>query len=100
MKLKISVLKLEKIGMAKRWGSNEEHITNDITEDNKCYNNDITENNKGKESKVNKDIYSAFFEEAWSLYPSKKGKGKISDTKKIEFYKLGGRIEKMYKQVY
>lgn len=81
-----------KKGMAKRWGKNN----TDITNDNNSYNNDITKNNKGKESKVkeNKDIYSAFFEKVWSLYPNKVGKGKISDTKKKEIYKLGDEFER------
>lgn len=36
--------------------------------------------------------YSAFFEEIWSKYPNKKGKGKVSTTKKKELYKLGDEI--------
>src|SRR5699024_7450661 len=33
--------------------------------------------------------YSVFFEDVWKKYPSKKGKGKVSNTKKKEIYKLG-----------
>ena len=47
---------------------------------------------KGKESKVN--IYNAFFEETWSLYPNKKGKGTISNTKKKEIYELGEEFKR------
>lgn len=42
----------------------------------------------------NKDIYSAFFEDVWQLYPNKKGKGQISNTKKKEIFKLGEEFER------
>ena len=45
-------------------------------------NNDNNENNDN-----NKDIEQNF-EQMWSLYPNKKGKGKISNAKKKEIYKL------------
>jgi len=35
-----------------------------------------------------------FFEEVWKIYPSKRGKGKISYTKKKELYKLGDEFKK------
>jgi len=38
--------------------------------------------------------YIVFFEEAWQLYPEKKGKGKISDSKKKELYKLGDELKR------
>lgn len=34
------------------------------------------------------------FENVWKLYPEKKGKGKISDKKKKELYKLGDEVIK------
>lgn len=77
-----------KKGMAKRWGTD----SNVITEDNTV----ITKDNKGKESKVKerKDIYSSSFEEVWSLYPNKKGKGQISDTKKKEIFEVGEEFKR------
>lgn len=44
---------------------------------------------KEKKSKVKNKEYSAFFESVWDLYPNKKGKGQISDSKKAVLYKLG-----------
>lgn len=61
-------------------------------------NNKITtkeqQNNTNKNVKNIKNIYSAFFEEVWKLYPNKKGKGTISDTKKKEIYKLGDEFKR------
>ncbi len=50
--------------------------------------------NNNKKDKNDTNIYSAFFEEMWSLYPSKKGKGRISNTKKKEIYKLGDEFKR------
>jgi len=48
-----------------------------------------------KQSKSNNNnIYCAFFEKHWGLYPEKKGKGKISLSKKKELYKLGDELER------
>lgn len=48
---------------------------------------------KGKESKVNNTLCkadaSALFERLWKLYPVKKGKGQISDAKKLKFLEIG-----------
>lgn len=53
------------------------------------------QNKKKKDNNDNKDyIYNAFFEEIWRLYPNKKGKGRISNTKKKELYKLGDEIKR------
>lgn len=41
-----------------------------------------------------KEEYNTFFEEVWKLYPSKKGKGQISDTTKKEIYNLGEEFER------
>lgn len=38
--------------------------------------------------------YSNFFEEVWKLYPNKKGKGKISNSKKKEIHKLGDEFKR------
>lgn len=46
-----------------------------------------------KEDSAKKDI-DIYFEEVWSLYPSKKGKGRISDSKKKELYKLGDEFKR------
>ena len=46
-----------------------------------------------KNSASAKEIDS-FFEEAWSLYPNKKGKGRISSTKKKEICKLGDEFKR------
>lgn len=42
--------------------------------------------------KNRKEEYNAFFEKVWKEYPNKKGKGKVSDTKKKELYKLGEEL--------
>ena len=48
---------------------------------------------KVKESKVNNTLCkadaSALFERLWKLYPVKKGKGQISDAKKLKFLEIG-----------
>ncbi|MDU5081988.1 replication protein [uncultured Tissierella sp.] len=50
--------------------------------------------NQIKKKENTKEIYSTFFEELWSLYPSKVGKGKISDTRKKELYILGDEFKR------
>lgn len=58
-------------------------------------NTPISENTKENNTSINnKYIYSAFFEECWKLYPNKKGKGQVSDTKKKEIYKLGDEFKR------
>jgi len=49
---------------------------------------------KEKELKKEDNNYIVFFEEAWQLYPEKKGKGKISDSKKKELYKIGEELKR------
>lgn len=62
--------------------------------DNKSCGNDIKES-KVKESKGNnknnmcKSDALALFERLWKLYPSKKGKGRVSDTQKVKLLKIG-----------
>ena len=54
--------------------------------------NDIS---KGKVSKANNKTICAkadalaLFERLWKLYPSKKGKGRVSDTQKVKLLKIG-----------
>ncbi len=50
--------------------------------------------NTNKNVKNNKDIYCAFFEDIWGAYPNKKGKGKVSDTRKKMLHKLGDEIKR------
>ena len=62
--------------------------------ESKSCGNDIKES-KGKESKGNnknnmcKSDALALFESLWKLYPVKKGKGQISDAKKMKLLKIG-----------
>ena len=67
-----------------------------------------TQNSKGKDiSKDNKNNMCkadalALFERLWKLYPVKKGKGQVSDTKKMKLFKIGfdeiARAIERYKQ--
>ena len=62
--------------------------------ESKSCGNDIKES-KRKESKVNnknnmcKAGDLALFESLWKLYPAKKGKGQVSDAKKMKLFKIG-----------
>jgi hypothetical protein len=49
----------------------------------------IPPNRKEENRKEEKRNICAFFEQLWSLYPVKKGKGSISDTQKQKLYKIG-----------
>ena len=49
---------------------------------------------KSNSLKSNNKEYSAFFEKMWSLYPNKKGKGRVSNTKKKEIHKLGDEFKR------
>ena len=51
---------------------------------------------QGNATDIDIDIekeYSAFFEEVWKLYPNKKGKSKIPNSKKKELYKYKDQIK-------
>ena len=64
---------------------------------------DVTQQNKNKKENIEEDIYinsassnapskkdvSDFFESVWKLYPNKKGKGQVSDSKKKKLYEIG-----------
>lgn len=56
-------------------------------------NQDLTTREEGNKV-ISKETYSAFFEEVWILYPNKRGKDKISDTKKKEIYKVGEEFKR------
>lgn len=43
---------------------------------------------KEKKKDINKNSANAHFESIWSLYPNKKGKGQVSDSKKRELTKI------------
>lgn len=57
----------------------EKDIERDIEKDNK-------KNSPTQPSKADVD---AFFESIWNLYPVKKGKGQVSDTKRKALFKIG-----------
>lgn len=44
--------------------------------------------------KSNDNLYNENFEKLWKLYPNKKGKAQVSNTKKKEIYKLGDEFER------
>lgn len=50
---------------------------------------DIKNNVQKSTPKVSKKEIDEHFEKIWKLYPSKKGKGRVSDTKKKELHKVG-----------
>lgn len=62
---------------------------------NKSINNKSINNKDNKQCasdnapKVSKAAINEFFESIWKLYPSKKGKGQISDSKKKVLYNIG-----------
>jgi predicted phage replisome organizer len=62
----------------------------DVTECNENVISCNTEKEKEIEIDIdNKKHISAFFEQVWNLYPNKKGKGQISDSKKKILCKIG-----------
>lgn len=79
-----------------------ETITNKITNEQPTNNQQITNNQpQRKNDKNDKNIYNEHFENIWRLFPNKKGKGQVSDTKKKELAKIPleewERIIKRYK---
>lgn len=57
-----------------------------------AYKNTQSREEKSREEKKNtlcKDDVSELFEKLWKLYPVKKGKGQISDAKKIKLFQIG-----------
>ncbi|MDY0278881.1 MAG: replication protein [Acholeplasma sp.] len=51
-------------------------------------------NQERKKENIKENAHSLFFESIWSLYPNKKGKSKISNSKKKELYKIGDELER------
>jgi len=49
----------------------------------------VTQEINNTNKKINKMSIDDFFEKIWSLYPRKRGKGKISKTQKEKLYKIG-----------
>ena len=62
-----------------------DHAEEDIEEE-KELERDIKKNSAAQPSKA--DV-NAFFESIWELYPVKKGKGQVSDTKRKALFKIG-----------
>ena len=50
---------------------------------------DIDRDKKNSASQPSKAEVDAFFESVWELYPVKKGKGQVSDTKRKALFKIG-----------
>ena len=74
-------------------GTTDERHENDTKASRKHTNNNDNKNN-------NENIED-FFEEVWSLYPNKRGKGQVSDSKKREIFKVGEEFKRCinrYKQ--
>ena len=68
---------------------NENENDNDNEKDNK--------NAKGKCKQPTKAEIDSFFDSIWSLYPEKKGKGQVSDSKRKTLFKIG--FEEMQRAV-
>lgn len=51
--------------------------------------NNTSSNTSNNTTNTNKAEIENFFEECWKMYPKKKGKGSVSDSKKKVIYKLG-----------
>ena len=62
------------------------HETEEDIEKEKELDRDIKKNSAAQPSKADVD---AFFESIWNLYPVKKGKGQVSDTKRKVLFKIG-----------
>ncbi len=85
--------------------SNDEIINRTVDENvkdnNTSINNNIFNNNivhpDAQITPSKKDI-NKFFELIWNLYPSKKGKANISDSKKKDLFKYGDEIKRAIKR--
>lgn len=64
----------------------EEEIEEETEEELEEYKKKGKKHSAKQPSKAEVD---AFFESVWELYPVKKGKGQVSDTKRKELYKIG-----------
>ena len=73
-------------------------IEKNIEIDTICaFDNAPIENPAPTENKISKAEINDFFETIWKLYPNKKGKGQISDSKKKALYKIG--LEEMTRAI-
>lgn len=80
----------------------DEKINTPLTEKSipYCQNNQypidekVKDNNTFNNTTNNTKEYSSHFEELWKMYPAKKGKGRISDSKKKELFKLGDELKR------
>ena len=72
-----------------------ERVVTKVLPSNKDVKKGVTEvlHTKDTITKDNKDIVH-FFEECWKMYPNKVGKGRISDTKKRQSFKLGEEFKR------
>lgn len=66
--------------------NNKENINKYIAHSNE-------QNISDEKAPLNNDL-EKYFDEIWKLYPLKKGKGRISTTKKKQLYKLGDEIKR------
>lgn len=79
----------------KKQQANEQSNNNQITNEQQSNNNQITTNkNDNNKKNEKKESIELFFSECWKMYPNKKGKGSISDSKKKEVYKLGEEFKR------
>ena len=69
-------------------------VSEEDIEEEKDLDRDIKKNSAAQPSKADVD---AFFESIWNLYPVKKGKGQVSDTKRKVLFKIG--FERMEKAI-
>jgi len=49
----------------------------------------MAETPQSKANKRKEDIYCAFFEKVWQLYPNKRGKGQVKEAQKRRLYEIG-----------
>ena len=71
-------------------GSHDEnrHTNNNSINNNRLNNNSINKNSASVPDDTKKKA-NELFEKVWALYPSKKGKGQVSDTQKKKLLKIG-----------
>lgn len=69
--------------------SDQQVTTNKNVRIKECKNVRNKKDNSASDNALSKSDISSFFESVWLLYPNKKGKGQVSDSKKKELYKIG-----------
>ena len=60
-----------------------------VQDNNTMCNSDESHGANSEPSKPSKREIDAFFESVWKLYPNKKGKGQVSDSKKKALFEIG-----------